>query len=300
MDRAAGPDGRERVRQEPQSGMGEVQDDPVDRADLPEHRSGVSLADVHALRPVRRDVRPEQLHCDRIRIGSVDLPGPSSSCDQDRVRPDAGEGIRDDLPFVHEVRDPPPLGGEPRAEIRRREVDPIPQPVLHMDRRRPSLSGDEPNLAHAAFSLDSVVLGRDPDLRVPAEDGAPDRFPMGPQALRDLDDRDVTDDIERTRQRWTERGRHVGHVLVGPDRHEFLGEVALVDREADRHATRRRQQQEVALPHDAKMLQEEAALEELLSDPLALRLWDGDAPGPHVAAMPPPAVKRFRASRKRS
>jgi len=230
----------------------------------------------------------------------MDPPWPSSFCDQNYVRPDAGEGIRDDFPFVHEVRDPPPLGGEPRAEVRRRKVDPIPQPVLHMYGRRPPLSGDEPDLADAAFSLDSVVLDRDSDLRVPTEDGAPNRFPMGPQALRDLDDRDVADDVERTRQRWTERGRHVGHVLVGPDRHEILGEVALVDREADVHPTRRRQQQEVALPHDAKMLQEEAALEELLPDPLALRLRDGDAPGPHVAAMRPPAVKRFRASRKRS
>src|SRR6266702_5938578 len=89
-------------------------------------------------------------------------------------------------------------------------------------------------------------------------------------------------------------------VLVAPDRHEFLGELSLVDREAEVHAPRRGQQEEIAFPYDAEMLQEEAALEELLPGRLALPLRDCDAPGPHDAAMPRPAVKRFRVSRKRS
>ncbi len=204
------------------------------------------------------------------------------------------------FPFPHEVCDPPSLGGEPRAEVRRREVDPVSQPVLHVDRRGPSLSGDDPNLADASLPLDPAVLRGDPDLRVPSEDGAPDRLPMRPKTLRDFDDRDIADDVERTRQGSSEGGRHVGHVLVAPDRHEFLGELSLVDREAEVHAPRRGQQEEIAFPYDAEMLQEEAALEELLPGRLALPLRDCDAPGPHDAAMPRPAVKRFRVSRKRS
>jgi len=234
--------------------MGEVQDDPIDRGDFAQDRASVPLADVHALRPVRRDVRPEQLHRDWIRIGCMDEPGPPSFRDQDRVRADAGEGVRDDLPFMHKVRDPPPLGGEPRAEVRRREVDPIPQPVLHMDRRRPSLSGDDLDLADAALSSDPAILGRNPDLWIPSEDGAPDCLTMGPQAHWDFDHRDVADDVERTRQGLSEGGRHVGHVLIAPDRNELLGELALVDRETQVHAPQRRQQQEVVVSHDAKVL----------------------------------------------
>ncbi len=300
VDRAAGADGRERVGEELQRGMGEVQDDPIHRADFPEHRAGVSLADLDMLRPVRRDVRPEQLDRNRIRVRRMDLPRPSSFCDQDRVWPDARERVGDDFPFAHEVCDPPSLGGEPRAEVRRREVDPVSQPVLHMDRRGPSLSGDDPDLADASLSLDPAVFRGDPDLRVPSEDGTPDRLPMRPKTLRDFDDRDIADDVERTRQGSSEGGRHVGHVLVAPDGHEFLGELSLVDREAEVHAPRRGQQEEIAFPYDAEMLHEEAALQELLPDRLASPLRDRDAPGPHDAAMPRPAVKGFRVSRKRS
>ena len=300
VDRAAGADGRERVGEELQRGVGEVQDHPIDRAELSEHRAGISLADLHAFRPVRRDVRPEQLDRNRIRVRCMDLPRPSSFRNQDRVRPDACKRVGDDFPFPHEVCDPPSLGGEPRAEVRRREVDPVSQPVLHVDRRGPSLSGDDPNLADASLPLDPAVLRGDPDLRVPSADGVADRLPMRPKTLRDFDDRDIADDVERTRQGSSEGGRHVGHVLVAPDRHEFLGELSLVDREAEVHAPRRGQQEEIAFPYDAEMLQEEAALEELLPGRLALPLRDCDAPGPHDAAMPRPAVKRFRVSRKRS
>ncbi len=266
VDRTVAPARRERVGEEPQRGMGEVKDDPIDRAELSEDRAGISLADLHTLRPVRRDVRPEQLDRDRIRVRCMDPPRPSSFRDQDRVRPDACKGVGDDFPFTHEVRNPLPLGSEPRAEVGRREVDAVSQPVLHMDRRGPSLSGDDSDLADASLSLDPAVLGRDPDLRVPSEDGAPDRLPMGAKALRDLDDRDVADDVERTRQGASEGGRHVGHLLVAPDGHEFLRELPLFDREANVDAPLRRQEQEVALPHDPKMLREDAALQELLPD----------------------------------
>ena len=300
VDCAAAPARRERVGEELQRGMGEVQDDSIDRADLSEHRVGVSLPDLDMLRPVRRDVRPEQLNCNRICVRCKDPPRPSSFRDQDRIRPDACKRVGDDFPFAHEVCDSPSLGGEPRAEVRRREVDPVSQPVLHVDRRGPSLSGDDPNLADASLPLDPAVLRGDPDLRVPSEDGVADRLPMRPKTLRDFDDRDIADDVERTRQGSSEGGRHVGHVLVAPDRHEFLGELSLVDREAEVHAPRRGQQEEIAFPYDTEMLQEEAALEELLPGRLALPLRDCDAPGPHDAAMPRPAVKRFRVSRKRS
>jgi len=300
VDRAAAPDGREGVGEEPQRGMREVQNGPIDRADLPEHRAGVSLADLHALRPVRRDVRPEQPDRDRIRVRCMDLPRPSSFRDQDSVRSDARKRVGDDFLFAHEVRDPLPLGGQPRAEVRRREVDVIAQPVLHVDRRGPSLSGDDPDLADASLSLDPAVLRRDPDFRVPLEDGTPHRLPMRPKTVRDFDDRDIADDVERTRQGSSEGGRHVGDVLVASDRHEFLGELPLVDREAEVHAPRRGQQEQIAFPHDAQMLHEDAALQEPLPDRFALPLRHRDAPGPHGVAMPRPAVKRFRASRERS
>ncbi len=123
---------------------------------------------------------------------------------------------------------------------------------------------------------------------------------MRPKTVRDFDDRDIADDVERTRQGSSEGGRHVGDVLVASDRHEFLGELPLVDREAEVHAPRRGQQEQIAFPHDAQMLHEDAALQEPLPDRFALPLRHRDAPGPHGVAMPRPAVKRFRASRERS
>src|SRR3989441_1423185 len=227
----------------------------------------------------------------------MDDLGPTPRSDQDRVRPDPREGVRDDLSGVDEVRDPLPLRGKPRAEVRVGEIHAIPQPMLRVHGRGPPLSRDDLDGADSAVSSYPSVLDRHADLRVPPKDRTADLVAVRSQFFRNLDNGDVADHVERGGQRASKGLRHRDDVLVTPDRNEPFVEFPFLDREADLEALPGRKEQPTARFDDPEVVQQDPFVQEPSSNFLPARSRDRDGPRLHGLAMRGEAVKGFLAMR---
>src|SRR5436853_2909313 len=138
--------------------------------------------------------------------------------------------------------------------------------MLHMEGRRPMPSRDPLDFADSVLALDARILEGGADLRVPFDDRLSDCFPVRPQALRDLDYGDVADDIERTRQRSSERRRDPDDVSVTADREESLLELRLLGGETELDASSSRQSDGNSIGTHSQRFQEKALVEELAPD----------------------------------
>ena len=259
VDGPRGAEGGQRVGQELQGRVREVEDDPVHGGDVSEDLARVPFVDVDSIRPVRRHVRPEEVHGHGIHVGGVDPAGARAPRDQDGIGPDARERVCDDFPIPGGVHDSLALPSQARAEIGPREIDAVTEAVLHVDRRRPPLAREDLDLAHAMFRGDPPVLEDDPDLGVPPQDGRADRGSMGTKLLRELDQGDIADDVKGTRQVLTDLARDIDDVLVAPNGDEPLVELPLRRREAEVDAVRNRQEDSVPVLNDPQMPQEKAS-----------------------------------------
>jgi len=230
----------------------------------------------------------------------VDRPRPTASRDQDRVRPHAGERVCDDLALLHGVRDPFPLGSEPRAEVRRREIDPVSQAVLHVDRRGPPLARDHADVPNPMVAFDPPIVHDDPDPRIPSEDCTTDRLLVRTEFFRDPHHGDVADHVERAGQRCAKAIRHLDEVLVAPDGHEAGFEFPFLRREADLQPLRCREQDAIPRLDDAEMLHQDSSLREHATDLLGPAPWHRDAPRSHDAAMPEVPLRIFARFREAS
>ncbi len=269
------------VLQEVERRVREVQDDAVDRSDLPQDLAGVPLMRRDEGGVVRRDVRLKEGDRRGIRIRRVDDLGPTSRGDQDRVRPDAREGVRDDLSGLDEVCDSLPLRGKPRAEVRVGEIHTIPQPMLRVYGRGPSLSRDDLDGADSAVPPHAPVLDRHADLRVPPKDCTADFVAVRSQFFRNLDDGDVADYVERGGQRTSKGLWHHDDVLVTPDGHEAFAEFPFLDGEADLEALPGRKEQPTARFDDSEVVQQDPFVQEPSSNFLPALSRDGDGPRLH-------------------
>ena len=227
----------------------------------------------------------------------MDDLGPPSHGDQDRVRPDACEGVRDDLSGVDEVCDPLPLRGKPRAEVRVGEIHAIPQPVLRVHGRGPPFSRDDLDGADSAVSPHAPVLDRHADLRVPPKDRTADIVSVRSQFFRDLEDGDVADHVERGGQRASKGLRYRDDVLVAPDRDEAFVEFPFLDGEADLETLPGRKEQQPARFDDPEVVQQDPFVQEPSSNFLPALSRDRDGPRLHYLAMRGRAVKGFRTMR---
>jgi len=291
VDRATRFEGPEGIGQKVKRRVRQVQDDPVHGRDLPEDRTRVACANRHAVSTIRRYVRAQQLDGDRVRIRGVDFSRAARLRNQDRIGTDPRERIRDDLPVPGQVRDAQSLRGESRAEVCFPQVDEIREAVLEVAGRGPRLPRDDLDLADAVFPFDPAILHDDENPGIPSEDGPSDRLAVAVQLSRDLDDRNVSDDVERAGEGCAQGRRDIGDVFVAPHRNISLGEVSLRDGEPDIHSIGRRDEQAVAFSDDAQMRCELVLLDETPSNLLPAFARDDDAPGSHAAAMRPPAIK---------
>lgn len=266
VDHAAPPESRECVAQVVERRVRQIEDDAVDGPDLLQDLAGVALVRRDPVDPIRRDIRPEQRDRRGIHVGSVNDPGPTSFRDQDGERPDPGERIRDDLAFADEIGDALAFRGQPGAEVCLGEIDRVSKAVLRVHRCRASFARDDLDRSNAALPLHPAVLHRDSDRRVPPEDRSPDFLAIPHQLVRDLQDRDVPDDVEGAGQRTAERLRYVNRVLVAPDGDESLTEFPLFRGKADVHPCGRREEQTVSFPNDAETLLQHAGIDEPTSD----------------------------------
>ncbi len=296
VDGSAGPDRADGVRQEVERGVRQVQDDAVHRRDLAEDCPRVALPDDHASRTVRCDVRPQEFDGGRVRVRGVDGARPSSLRNQDGVRTNAGEWVRDDFAPHDEVRDPLSFRRESGTEVGLREVDMVTEAVFHVDGGRPRLPSDGLDLPHPTFPANPMVLHGHTNLRIPLEDRPADCRPMGPEFLRDLEDGNVSDDVKGGRQISSESRWDFHKFLVTSNCDETLLEVALFDRESQVGSRCDRKEHAVAVLRNAQPLQEHAARHELSADFLRPRSGHKDTPRAHVAPMPPMVVKGFRAA----
>jgi hypothetical protein len=200
MDGASRLEGRQRVRKEIHRGMGQVQDDAVERSGLPQDDSRVPVAHLDAVGPISRYVPPEEVHGDGIGVRGDDPRGLTPSCDQDGEGPDTREGVGHRLAGAYLTSDSQPLAPESGAEVGPCHVHVVPQAELRADGRRPGVSGDDLEIADAEFSHDPAVVGDDPQGVVPFQDSAAELRTMWGERLRDLEDRDVPYDVERGRE----------------------------------------------------------------------------------------------------
>src|SRR6266480_2278530 len=207
MDGAASPEGLERSSEVVHRGVRKIQDDSVHRGDLPEDGVRVPVTYRDMVRPIRCDVLSKKSYRPWIRIRSVDLSRSASFRDEDRVRPDAREGIRDRFAGFDQIRDPFSLRRESGTEIGARQVHAIVQAVLRVNGGGPRLSRDDVDL---------------PD-------------PVLPQFLRNLDYRDVADDVKGARQQPAGRGRDLNDILVTPDGHESFLELSFLRGKTEVH-----------------------------------------------------------------
>ena len=78
-----------------------------------------------------------------------------------------------------------------------------------------------------------MILDRDPNLRIPAEDRESDRLAVRLQRFGYFQDGDVANHVERARKESTQRVRHIDDVFVAPYGYESLVELPLFRRETD-------------------------------------------------------------------
>src|SRR5437773_3927837 len=171
MDRAASPEGPERGSDVVHRGMREVQDDAVHGGDLPEDGVRVPLTYRDTVRPIRRDVLSKKSYRPWIRIRSVNLARSAPLRDEDRVRPDPREGVRDRFAGFDQIRDPFSLRRELRTEIGAGRVHAIVQAVLRVNGGGPRLSRDDVDLPDPVLLLHSAILEDHTDFRIPLTDG---------------------------------------------------------------------------------------------------------------------------------
>src|SRR5439155_558937 len=110
--------------------------------------------------------------------------------------------------------------------------------------------------------LHTAILEDDTDLRIPPPDGVADGHPALPQFLRNLDYRDVADDVKGARQQPAGRGRDLNDILVTPDGHESFLELSFLRGKAEVHVFSGREENRVVLVGDPNLFQQHAAFEE--------------------------------------
>src|SRR5437870_11988729 len=118
------------------------------------------------VRPIRGDVLSEKSYRPWIRIRSVNLARSASFRDEDRVRPDAREGVRDRFAGFDQIRDPFSLRRESGTEIGARQVHTIVQAVLRVNGGGPRLSRDDVDLPNPVLPLPAWLFEHDTDLRI--------------------------------------------------------------------------------------------------------------------------------------
>ena len=296
MDGAARAEGCEGVWEEFEGGVGEVEDDPVDGRDGPEDLPRIPLMDEDPICSIRGDIRVQELDGGRVRVGGMHLSRTSSSCDEDRIRSNARERIRDNLAFLHKVGNPRAFRAEARAEIRASQVDVVPQAVLEVDRGRARLSRENFDRSNPVFSRDSTILDGGADFRIPLQDRPPNLSSIRPKFLRDLDDRDVADDVERTRKAMSQFRGNRDDVLVALNCHVSDSEFRFVRGESDLDSARGRNEQVVSVLGNAEMFSEDPLFEQRPTNLLATISRDNDAPRLHSVTMPRGVLRVFASS----
>ena len=264
--------------------MREIQDHAVDGSDLPQDCARVSLSDGDAVRAIRRDVRAQKLDRDRIRVRGVDHSGTPPFRDEDRVRSDAGKGIRDGFILVDEIRNPPPLRGQAGTEVGPRDVDMIPEAVFDMEGRRPLFSCDDVHLAHAERAPHATILDDHPDFRVPPEDRPTDRGPMRPEFFGEFEHDDVADHVEGARQGGAKGHRDLSDILVAADWDESFLELPFFCRKAQVDPAHGRQENPVAIPPNPELFHEKTLRQEFFANRLRPLPRNRDGPRTHAAA----------------
>src|SRR5256885_10113561 len=89
---------------------------------------------------------------------------------EDRIRTDAREGVRDCLALFDQVCDSFPLGSKSGTEVGLRKIDAVAETVLRVRRRRPPLPRDDVDFPNPVLSLHAAVLKDHTDPRDPPAD----------------------------------------------------------------------------------------------------------------------------------
>ncbi len=274
--------------------MREVEDDAVDRRDRVQDSMGIAFVRNDSVHPVRPDVRAEQLDRRRVHVRRMNEPWPTSFRDEDGERSDAGKRIREYFALEDKIRDPLPLRGQPGAEVRLGEVDPITKAMLHVHGRRPLLSCNHLDRSNSALAFHPAVLHRDPNLRIPPKDRESNLVAIGLQLFGNFQDGDIANHVERARKGSAQRLRYIDDVFVASYGYESLVELPVFRRETDVQTLPCREEQTVAFLDDAEMLLQGAKIHELAPEFFAAFPRHYDTPCPHSSAIPPLAVKGFR------
>ena len=200
---------------------------------------------------------------------------------EDGIRTDAREGVRDCLALFDQVCDPFPLGGESGTEVGLRKIDAVAETVLRVRGRRPPLPRDNVDFPNPVLSLHAAVLKDHTDPRVPPADRFADRPPVLAQFFGNLDHSDVAHDIKGARQRPAHRWRDFDDVFVTPDGHESFVKLCLFRGKTDLDAFSNRQEDCAVLMADPKVFQEQAL--RLEGSPNLLRAFprNDNGPRPH-------------------
>ena len=254
MDRPLVGEGPEGWGQVIHGGVRQIEDHAVHGSDSLQDGARVSFEDRDPFRPIRGDVRAEESNGDRIRVRGNDLPRPATFRDEDRVRADPREGVGDPLALAHQVRDSFPFRREARTEVGLREVDTVAESMFPVDRGRSPLSGDRVEFSDPVHAFDAPILEDHLEAGIPPEDCCPDGPPMLAQRLGDFDHRDVSDDIEGTREGGPGGHGNLDDVSVAPDCGEALREVLLRGGESHFDLPSDREQDGLAFRRDPKML----------------------------------------------
>ena len=293
VDHAARPDSRERVAQVVERRVRQIEDDAVDRPDFLQDVAGAALARRDTVDPVCPDVRPEQRDRRGVHVRGMNDLGPTSLCDQDGVRAHARERIGDGFALKDEIGDPLAFRGEPGTEVRVGQIDSVAKAVFRVHRRCASFAPDYLDRSYPAFPLHPAVLHYDPERGIPPKDRPSDRLAIGLQLARNLQYRDVSDHVERARERPAKRLRHVDDVFVAPDGHESLPEFPLFRGKLEVHLCRRREEQTVSFPDDAEMLVQDAQIHQPPSDFFPPLPRHDDTPSSHGPRFRRPRLRVF-------
>src|SRR3989440_9066911 len=154
-----------------------------------------------AIRSIGRDVLAKKFHGGGIRIRCMNVARSTEFRNEDGIRTDAREGVRDRLALFDQVCDPFPLGSKSGTEVGLRKIDAVAETVLRVRGRRPPLPRDNVDFPNPVLSLHAAVLKDHTDPRVPSADGFANRLSMLSQFVWNLDHGDVAYDIKGTRQR---------------------------------------------------------------------------------------------------
>src|SRR5213078_836378 len=254
VDRPLLGEGPEGLGQVVHGRVRQIENHAVHGSDSRQEGARVSLEDRDPFRPIRRDVRPEKSNRDRICVRGDDLPRPATFRDEDRVGADAREGIGDPLAFVHQVGDSVPFRREARTEVGLRQVDAVPESVFPVDRGRPPLSRDRVEFPDSVLAFDAPILEDHLEAGIPPEDRGPDGPTVLLQRFGDFDHRDVSDDIEGTREGGPNGLGNLDDISVAPDCGEPLREVLLRGGESHFDLPSDREQNGLTFRRDSEML----------------------------------------------